>query len=350
MGQLVLKFEPTALSGSAKFNPFDEIRMGTPDEVKDCQNICRILADPTGKGYEGNNAHWTNNASDLLFAIVLHLKWTLKDEPVNITTVLEFLASGTGGLQKLIKEIKEGVLSGSVKHDESGEILQYSNNADEKVYFHPRVFQIFSKMASTPDKEFGSIQSTLETALSVYRDPVVAENMSRSDFKIHDLMNHDKPVSLYLIVPPSDIDRMMPAFRTIVELLYRRNVEKMEFDLKDKNTKANKHRLLMLLDEFPQLGKLETFETAMGVIAGYGIKAFVICQSVMQINKLYGKDNGIISNCEVQVYYAPNDQETAEQLARMLGKKPWKPKAAVPARHLSAWINPGHITKPAVTC
>lgn len=58
----------------------------------------------------------------------------------------------------------------------------------------------------------------------------------------------------------------------------------------------------------------------MGVIAGYGIKAFVICQSVMQINKLYGKDNGIISNCEVQVYYAPNDQETAEQLARMLGK------------------------------
>lgn len=222
----MLKFEPTALSGSAKFNPFDEIRMGTPDEVKDCQNICRILADPTGKGYEGNNAHWTNNASDLLFAIVLHLKWTLKDEPVNITTVLEFLASGTGGLQKLIKEIKEGVLSGSVKHDESGEILQYSNNAAEKVYFHPRVFQIFSKMASTPDKEFGSIQSTLETALSVYRDPVVAENMSRSDFKIHDLMNHDKPVSLYLIVPPSDIDRMMPAFRTIVELLYRRNVEK----------------------------------------------------------------------------------------------------------------------------
>lgn len=176
-------------------------------------------------------------------------------------------------------------------------------------------------MASTPEKEFGSIQSTLETALSVYRDPVVAENMSSSDFKIADLMNHEKPVSLYLIVPPSDIDRMMPAFRVIVELLYRRNVEKMDFDLSAKNTKSNKHRLLMLLDEFPQLGKMETFETALGVIAGYGIKAFVICQSVMQINKLYGKDNGIISNCEVQIFYAPNDQETAEQLSNMLGKK-----------------------------
>lgn len=335
MGQVVLKFDPTNLnyadpeghyaanpsSGSAKFNPFDEIRMGTPNEVKDCQNICRILADPTGKGYEGANAHWTNNASDLLFGIVLHLKWMKKNEPVNMTTVLNFMAEDTAGLQHHLQEIVSQAKEGTLKHDDTGDILMFTNNAPEKVYFHPRVFQIFTKMASTPDKEFGSIQSTLETALSVYRDPVVAENMSRSDFKIADLMNHEKPVSLFLIVPPSDIDRMMPAFRVIVELLYRRNVEKMDFDLSAKNTKSNKHRLLMLLDEFPQLGKMETFETAMGVIAGYGIKAFVICQSVMQINKLYGKDNGIISNCEVQIFYAPNDQETAEQLSKMLGKQ-----------------------------
>lgn len=337
MGQVVLKFDPTNLNfsdpdghykanstgGSAKFNPFDEIRMGTPNEVKDCQNICRILADPTGKGYEGANAHWTNNASDLLFGIVLHLKWVHKDDdkPVNMTTVLNFMAEDTAGLREYLKKLVANAKEEKLKHDETGEVLKYTNNAPEKVYFHPRVYQIFSKMSSTPEKEFGSIQSTLETALSVYRDPVVAENMSRSDFKIADLMNHKKPVSLYLIVPPSDIDRMMPAFRVIVELLYRRNVEKMDFDLSAKNTKSNKHRLLMLLDEFPQLGKMETFETAMGVIAGYGIKAFVICQSVMQINKLYGKDNGIISNCEVQVFYAPNDQETAEQLSKMLGKQ-----------------------------
>lgn len=335
MGQVILKFDPTNLnytdpeghyaanpsSGSAKFNPFDEIRMGTPSEVKDCQNICRILADPTGKGYEGSNAHWTNNASDLLFGIVLHLKWMKKNEPVNMTTVLNFMAEDTAGLQHQLQEIVANAKAGKLKHDKYGDILQFTNNAPEKVYFHPRVYQIFTKMASTPEKEFGSIQSTLETALSVYRDPVVAENMSCSDFKISDLMNHEKPVSLYLIVPPSDIDRMMPAFRVIVELLYRRNVEKMDFDLSAKNTKSNKHRLLMLLDEFPQLGKMETFETAMGVIAGYGIKAFVICQSVMQINKLYGKDNGIISNCEVQIYYAPNDQETSAQLSDMLGKQ-----------------------------
>lgn len=334
MGQIILKFDPTNLnyvddSGryktepeavGVKFNPFDEIRMGTPQEVRDCQNICRVLADPTGKGYEGANAHWTNSAYDLLFAIVLHLKWLHKNTTVNITTVLEFMASDSQGLQHLLKEIVERAEI-DIKHDETGEVLKFTNASGQRIYFHPRVYQIFNKMASTPDKEFGSIRSTLETALSVYRDPIVAANMSKSDFKIHDLMNSDRPVSLYLIVPPSDIDRLMPAFRVIVEILYKRNTEKMEFSIADKNTLANKHRLLMLLDEFPQLGKLETFETSMGVIAGYGIKALIICQSVMQINKIYGKDNGIISNCEVQVYYAPNDQETAELLSKTLGEE-----------------------------
>lgn len=332
MGQIILKFDPTSLNYiddkgrystepeavGVKFNPLDEIRMGTPHEVRDCQNICRVLADPTGKGYEGANAHWTSNASDLLFALVLHLKWLKKNESVNITTVLEYMASDRQGLQHLLKDIVERA-DIDLKHDDTGEVLKFTNASSDRLYFHPRVYQIFNKMASTPEKEFGSIRSTLETALSVYRDPIVAANMASSDFKIRDLMNSDRPVSLYLIVPPSDIDRLMPCFRVIVEILYKRNTEKMDFDIADKNTKANKHRLLMLLDEFPQLGKLETFETSMGVIAGYGIKALIICQSVMQINKIYGKDNGIISNCEVQVYYAPNDQETAEMLSKTIG-------------------------------
>lgn len=333
MGHKVLKFDPTNVNyqdadghfnysgggGSCRFNPFDEIRVGTPKEVGDTQNICRILVDPTGKGYEGNNAHWTNNAADLLIGIVLHLKYTRPE--VNITTVIDFLAEDTDGLQAHLMKILAAVQDQTLFHDETGCILQAATLRNEKVYFHPYVHQIFTKMASTPDKEFGSIQSTLETALQIYRDPVIANNLSTSDFTISDLMNYERPVSLYLIVPPSDIDRMMPAFRLIVELLYRRNVEKMEFDVGSKKTKENKHRLLMLLDEFPALGKMETFETAMGVIAGYGIKAFIICQSVQQINKIYGKDNGIISNCEVRVFFSPNDDVTPKFLSGLMGKK-----------------------------
>lgn len=146
MGQIILKFDPTSLkyidekgrystepeAVGVKFNPLDEIRMGTPHEVRDCQNICRVLADPTGKGYEGANAHWTSNASDLLFAMVLHLKWLNKNEPVNITTVLEYMASDSQGLQHLLKEIVERA-DIDLKHDDTGEVLKFTNASSDRL-------------------------------------------------------------------------------------------------------------------------------------------------------------------------------------------------------------------------
>jgi type IV secretion system protein VirD4 len=62
-------------------------------------------------------------------------------------------------------------------------------------------------MLNRPDNERGSVLSTAMSFLSLYRDPLVRKNTSRGDFSIHDLMNHDKPVTLYLVVRPSDKDR-----------------------------------------------------------------------------------------------------------------------------------------------
>lgn len=314
----VIKFEPTAYD-SAKFNPFEEIRIGTPKEISDTQNICQILVDPTGKGMEGSDAHWKQNAASLLQGIVIHLKYTLPD--VSIKDVLKFMTEDNDGLQAYLGKILADDEAGAIVHDETGEILKYACQAPEKIYFHPYVQQIFSKMFNTPEKEFGSIASTLDTALAVYRDPVLANNVSRCDFRIKDLMNFARPVSLYLVVPPSDIDRMNPVFRVIVELVYRRNVEKMEFDIGKKDIKNNKFRLLMLMDEFPGLGKLDAFERALAYIAGYKIKAMLICQGINQLNRIYTQYNSLIDNCHVRVFHTPNDELTPKYISGLIGQE-----------------------------
>jgi type IV secretion system protein VirD4 len=81
----------------------------------------------------------------------------------------------------------------------------------------------------------------------------------------------------------------------------------------------HKHRLLMMLDEFPSYGKLEVFQEALAYIAGYGIKAYLICQDIAQLWGAYGRDESIISNCHIRVAYAPNKVETAEWLSKMVG-------------------------------
>ena len=155
--------------------------------------------------------------------------------------------------------------------------------------------------------------------MALYRDPIVDLNTRSSDFRIHDLMNRDKPVDLFLVVSPAAIDRVRPLMRLIVDLIIRRICASMEF--KDgASVAAYKHRCLLMLDEFTSLGKLPIVEKAIAYIAGYGGKMYIIVQDTKQLNGVYGKDNAIMANCHVRIAYAPNDPETAELLSKMTGQ------------------------------
>jgi type IV secretion system protein VirD4 len=150
--------------------------------------------------------------------------------------------------------------------------------------------------------------------LSLYRDPLIARNVSRSDFAIRDLMNHIRPVTLYLIVRAEDKDRLKPLMRLIINQMMR-VLLRPEITYEDGRPKMpHKHRLLLMLDEFPSYGKLEVFQEALAYIAGYGIKAYLIMQDIAQLWGAYGRDESIISNCHLRVAYAPNKIETAEWL------------------------------------
>ena len=77
----------------------------------------------------------------------------------------------------------------------------------------------------------------------------------------------------------------------------------------------------MLLDEFPAIGKLEVLEKGIGYVAGYGMKMMLILQSLDQLFKIYGKENGFLSNCQAQIFYTSNDETTANYVSKLLGKE-----------------------------
>jgi type IV secretion system protein VirD4 len=75
----------------------------------------------------------------------------------------------------------------------------------------------------------------------------------------------------------------------------------------------------MMLDEFPALGRLDFFESALAFMAGYGIRAYLIAQSLNQIAKAYGENNAILDNCHVRIAFAANDERTAKRISDALG-------------------------------
>ena len=104
---------------------------------------------------------------------------------------------------------------------------------------------------------------------------------SRCDWRIADLVSAEHPVSLYLVVPPSDISRTKPLIRLILNQIGRRLTESLE----EQDGAARKHRVLFMLDEFPALGRLDFFESALAVMAGYGLRSLLIAQWLNQIEK-----------------------------------------------------------------
>ena len=98
-----------------------------------------------------------------------------------------------------------------------------------------------------------------------------------------------------------------------------------------------------MLDEFPALGRLDFFESALAYLAAYGVRAFLVAQSLHQIDKAYGHNHSILDNCHVRVAFTPNDERTAKRLSDTLGTATQlRAQRNLSGRRLSAWLS--HMT------
>jgi type IV secretion system protein VirD4 len=297
----VLRFEPATSNGSVCWNPLNEIRLETENEVGDVQNLVTLIVDPDGKGLE---SHWQKTSQALLVGVVLHALYKAKEEgtPASLPSVDAMLSDPNRDIAELWMEM-----------------TTYSHFDGMN---HPVVGSAARDMMDRPDEEAGSVLSTAKSYLSLYRDPVVARNVSKSEFAIKDLMHHDNPVSLYIVTQPNDKARLRPLVRIMVNMIVRLLADKMDFE-NGRPVAHYKHRLLMMLDEFPSLGKLGIMEESLAFVAGYGIKCYLICQDINQLKSRetgYGQDESITSNCHVQNAYPPNRVETAEHLSKLTGQ------------------------------
>ena len=288
-----LLFNPTD-PRSARYNPLLEVRKG-PDEVRDVQNIADILVDPEG-ALERRN-HWEKTSHSLLVGAILHVLYA--EEEKTLARVATFLSDPQRSFAATLRRMMTTNHLGTANRPE----------------VHPVVASAAREVLNKSENERSGVLSTAMSFLGLYRDPTVAAATSACDWRISDLMDAERPLSLYLVVPPSDISRTKPLVRLVLNQIGRQLTERLEGDPK----KSRKHQLLMMLDEFPALGRLDFFETALAFMAGYGIRAYLIAQSLNQISKAYGENNAILDNCHVRVAFSSNDERTAKRISDALG-------------------------------
>ena len=307
-----LLFNPTD-ARSAAYNPLLEVRRGT-HEVRDVQNVADILVDPEG-ALERRN-HWEKTSHSLLVGAILHVLYAELDK--TLRGVANFLSDPARPFERSLWAM-----------------MSTAHLGDRA---HPVVASAAREVLNKSENERSGVLSTAMSFLGLYRDPTVAEVTSRCDWRIDDLVHGEHPISLYLVVPASDISRTKPLIRLLLNQIGRRLTETVEL----KDGLPDRHRLLLMLDEFPALGRLDFFESALAFMAGYGLRAFLIAQSLNQIEKAYGPNNAILDNCHVRVAFATNDERTAKRISDALGTATeLRAQRNYAGHRLSPWL--GHL-------
>lgn len=277
----VLYFNPTD-PNSVGYNPLAQIEHG-PRAIMQVQQLVEILFER-----EKTDPFWDGGAKNLLNATILHVLMTSPHKS------LRQVSRALSMLDALLEEMKAARYDHKDIASFITEIAQECSGAQEKIR--------------------QGWASGAQAVLGLFKDPILAEVTSRDDFSPSDLQHAEHPCSLYLVIPPGDLKRLAPLLR----VLFTQLIDEMTRELDDPD-EGSVHRVLMLLDEFPQLGRMEKLEASLAYAAGYGVKYFLICQGLQQLAQIYGEHHALVANCHTRLAYRCNDLKNAERLSKLLG-------------------------------
>ncbi|MBQ8698225.1 MAG: type IV secretory system conjugative DNA transfer family protein [Schwartzia sp.] len=359
--QKVMKFDPLCADGSsARWNPLAEVDFQTDREINDVSTIVEIMVRPDGEQKGGDN-FWPDSAAALLKGVILHLLYSHYQEGKPLpcpTDIMSFLSSPDKNTQTLFTDMKnyphispeEFMSDHNVLYEIYGEYIRdwrainknlaswqkvsgtiyppvhnirevreaiqryrddYKKDIDWKspqwaiLLSHPKVAESAAVMLKGAEQTSESVMQTAQTALALYQNPVVQKNTAVSDFTVRDLLDPSQAVSMYLCMQMDDLATVKPLSRLFINTILSKLIRDMKFSKNQSAKGAGKQRLLLMLDEFPQLGNMNKVEQALAVCAGYGIKMCIVTQDINQLNTAYTKENSIASNCKLRVFFAP---------------------------------------------
>jgi type IV secretion system protein VirD4 len=296
-GQRCFLFDPMSYQTHC-WNPFAYMSVDSFKRIDDIQKIAHMI----WAGKEGDDI-WAPSARSLFLGITLFIAES-GDLPMTLGEVLRqgIVDDPDGNYWKDL--VRERRLSNNALSDVCGRaLLDY---------------------CSTSNNTRNSIRKTFTAALELWFNPIIDAATSSNDFDFRTLRT--TPQSIYLAVQPKDIDRLKPVINLFCQQLIDSNLDTLySDDPKEQKKTGIKHRLLLMLDEFPAIGKIPIFPRAVGFIAGYGLRVCIIAQSPAQIRAIYGPDDSkaINDNMALTTVFtpAPRDNETPKEISEYMGYK-----------------------------
>jgi type IV secretion system protein VirD4 len=288
MGQRVLTYNPASMT-THRHNPLSEIRLGVT-EVKDTRNVVDMLIDPEAS--KDRRDHWDHAVSPAITSGILHILYMKPKREHTLERVAYFFADAERQVTDTLEEMRT------------------TNHLGDKP--HPVIASMARELLQKSANDRSGVISTAMDYLGIYRDPLLAHLTGKSDFQIKDLQFGPVPVSLYLMIPPSDLSGTRPVVRVFLNQFTTLLME-------DYHARGRRE-LLFVLDEFNSLRKVEFLGDRFAYMGGYKMRCLIVNQSVPQLWTTWGRDEPITATCDVKVMFTASDRSTAEACADLVTK------------------------------
>ncbi len=309
-GHEVFLFNPFAEDKRThRWNPLSYVSDDANFRVSELMSIAAMLY-PDGSD---DQKFWISQARNAFMAFGLYLFENWDDE-----RAMGFPAgSGTPTLGAIFR----------LSTGDGTDLKKYLQSLSTQPFLSGNAKAAFANMLSQADETFASIMGTFKEPLNAWINPVLDKATSANDFLLTDLRK--KKMTVYIGIQPNKLAES----RLIINLFFSQIINLNTKELPKGNPEL-KYQVLLLMDEFTSIGKVDIIASAVSYMAGYNVRLLPIIQSMAQLDATYGRDvsRTIITNHALQILYAPREQQDANDYSEMLGYTTVRKKNVTHAR------------------
>ncbi len=267
------------------YNPLDWISQDKVLRIDDLQKIAHILIPDSPK----IDPIWVVQPRMLFVALALYVL----DTPNTIISI--------GSIIRLIKDSPNF-------SDWVFDIIQDRDDLD------PLCYRNFNSFLQTEYKLQTNILQSFMSYFELFDNPLVDAATSKSDFDITQLRK--ERMTIYVGITPDNLVR----FSSLLSLFYQQILDHLLREIPDPN--KDPHGVLMLLDEFSALRKMEVLQKSIGLMREYRVRMMILIQDIPQLYDVYGMEGSkSFINNKVRIAFAQNDLDSARLISGWLGEK-----------------------------
>jgi len=291
-----------------RFNPLDAL---DPDNDETIDEAGRI-ADAVVVIHDGHDPFWDESARAMVKGLLLHVLTAPQYQGRrNLIMVRKLIMRGDWEAVEMLREAGERESDIPSAHG-----LLWAGLSNNPAFggLVAGLGDSFTNMLVNGPKQYESVLQAANRNTEFIDSPAMQRCLEASDFQLSELKTRPGGLSVYLCLP----QRYMSTHFRWLRMMIALTVTEME---KVRGRPATGYPVLMVLDEFAGMKRMEVIENAVAQIAGYGVKLFFILQSLEQLKAVY-KENWetFLANSGLKVFFNLEDHFSREYVSKLIGE------------------------------